>query len=273
MQRRPWPLVFLAILQIFGPLGSIAISAYVNKVGFIEMANAIWKYSPPLDLLEFYALPVLQGTFIFFAKRFGYFVVIALAAFSVYLNIQEWKIARDVISLPILIGVTSTNLALIFYMLLPNVRAVFMNPRLRWWETPPRYTVNLPGQISKDDGHAKPCTILDLSTGGAGVQTETKLFETGETTLITFDHQGATILMRATVVYGRPDGTGHRYGLEWQRGSDADEKRANALLEELEAKKTPVVRPPPKAKEDLKNWWGRARKSPAAWVPEVPKKK
>lgn len=273
MQRRPWPLVFLALLQIFGPLGSIAISAYVNKIGFIEMANAIWKYSRAFDLLEFYALPILQGTFIFLAKRFGYYVVIALAAFSTYLNFMEWKIASDVISIPILIAVTVTNLALIGYLLIPSVRAVFMNPRLRWWETPPRYTISIKGQASKADGHPYPCMIIDLSTGGSGIQTESKIFDGNESILLTFEHDSRTILMRATIVYGRADGTGHRYGLEWQRGSEEDEKRMIALLDELEMKRAPIVRPPPKWREDLMAWWTRARKSPSAWVPEVPKKK
>ncbi len=273
MQRRPWPLVILAIFQIFSPLGSIAASAYVNQVGFGEMAAAIWKYSPVVDLLTFYGLPFLQGTFIFFAKRFGYFLVLALAALSIYLNIQEWKIASDVISVPMLILVTSTNAALLVYLLLPSVRAVFMNPRLRWWETPPRYTVNLRAQISKDDGQAKPCTIVDLSTGGAGLQTETEIFKNGETALITFEHAGNTILMRSTVVYGRPDGNGHRYGVEWQRGAEADERRTMAYLAELSERDAPVSRPPPKWREDLQNWWTRAKKSPSAWVPELPKKK
>lgn len=273
MQRRPWPLVFLALLQILGPIGSIFISAYVNKVGFFEMAAAIWKYSRPWDLVEFYALPFCQGVFIFYAKRLGYYAVLALAAFSIYLNVQEWRVASDVISLPILLGVTGTNVALIVYLLLPNVRVVFMNPRLRWWETPPRYIVNMKAQVSKEDGHAKPATIVDLSIGGAGITVESELYQHGDTLLLTFEHDSTTILMRALAVYGRPDGSGHRYGLEWQRGAAEDEKRTMRLLDELEEKKTPIVRAPPKWKEDLGAWWGRARKNPAAWVPEVPKKK
>jgi hypothetical protein len=273
MQRRPWPLVLLALLQILGPIGSIFISAYVNKVGFFEMAGAIWKYSRPWDLVEFYVLPFSQGVFIFYAKRFGYYAVLALAAFSIYLNIQEWRVASDVISLPILLGVTATNIALIVYLLLPNVRVVFMNPRLRWWETPPRYLVELKAQVSKEDGHAKPAMIMDISVGGAGVQVESKLYENGDTLLITFEHESTTILMRALAVYSRPDGTGERYGLEWQRGSAEDERRTMRYLDELEEKKNLIARVPPKWKEDFKSWWSRARKSPTAWVPEVPKKK
>lgn len=274
MQRRPWPLVFLALLQILGPIGSIAISAYVNKVGFFEMAGAIWKYSRPWDLVEFYALPIAQGTLIFYAKRFGYYAVLVLAAFSIYLNIQEWRVASDVISVPVLLGVTGTNVALIAYLLLPSVRAVFMNPRLRWWETPPRYVVSMKAQVSKEDGHAKPATIGDLSVGGAGITVESELFQQGDSLLLTFEHDSTTILMRALAVYGRADPNGgHRYGLEWQRGAAEDERRTMRLLDELEEKRTPVMRVPPKWKEDLAAWWGRARKSPGAWVPEVPKKK
>lgn len=273
MQRRPWPLVFLALLQILGPFGSIAISAYVNKVGFFEMAGAIWKYSRAWDLVEFYALPITQGVMIFIAKRFGYYIVIALAAFSIYLNIEEWRFASDMISIPVLLGVTLTNLGLIIYLLLPNVRAVFMNPRLRWWETPPRYTVDIAGNVSKTDGQGFNCKILDISIGGAGIQTEGHVFESHEPILLMFERDGRNLLMRGIVVYGRPDGTNHRYGLEWQRGSDDDENRLMAFLDELEEKRTPITRQVPKATEDLQAWWGRAKKSPSAWVPEVPKKK
>jgi hypothetical protein len=164
-------------------------------------------------------------------------------------------------------------LALIGYLLLPNVRAVFMNPRLRWWETPPRYTVDLSAQVSKTDGQGFPCKIIDISVGGAGVQTESAAFSGNEGVLLMFEHDARTLLMRAVVVYGRPDGTGHRYGLEWRRGIEDDETRLVAYLDELEAKKAPITRPPPKWREDLSAWWQRARKSPSAWVPEVPKKK
>lgn len=274
MQRRPWPLVFLALLQILGPLGSIFVSAYVNKVGFLEMASAIWRFSRPWDLVEFYALPLAQGICIFTAKRFGYYTILLLATLSIYLNIQEWRMASDVISLPILLGVTGTNVALILYLLLPSVRVIFMNPRLRWWETPPRYLVSMKGQVSKEDGHAKPATISDLSVGGAGILVESELYRQGDAILLTFEHDSATILMRALAVYGRPDANGgYRYGLEWQRGAAEDERRTMKLLDELEEKKTPVLRTPPKWKEDLTAWWARARKSPSAWVPELPGKK
>jgi hypothetical protein len=265
--------VFLALLQIFGPLGSIFVSAHVNHVGFFEMSRAIWIYSRPWDLIEFYALPIVQGVMIFLAKRFGYYIVIALAIFSVYLNVHEWRIANDVISIPVLIGVTASNLGLIVYLLLPSVRAVFMNPRLRWWETPPRYTVNLPGQISKADGHGFPCKIVDISVGGAGVQTEGQTFEQNEAILLMFERDGRTLLMRAVVVYGRADGTNHRYGIEWRRGIEDDEARLVHFLEDLESKRAPINRPPPQWREDLAAWWSRAKKSPSAWVPEVPKKK
>ena len=237
------------------------------------MTGAIWKYSRPWDLIEFYALPFTQGIFIFYARRFGYFFVLALAAFSIYLNIQEWRIASDVISVPILLGVTATNIGLIAYLLLPSVRVVFMNPRLRWWETPPRYSVALKAQVSKEDGHAKPATITDLSIGGAGILVESELYKTGDTILVTFEHDSTTILMRALAVYGRGDGTSFRYGLEWQRGSAEDEKRTVKLLDELEESRAPLIRETPKWREDLSAWWSRARKSPKAWVPEVPKRK
>lgn len=273
MQRRPWPLVILALLQIFGPLGSIALSAYLSKAGFFDMAAAIWKYSRPIDLMEFYALPVAQGVLIFLAKRFGYFIVIALAFFSIYLNILEWRVAKDLISLPILFAVTGVNLALIFYLLLPNVRAVFMNPRLRWWENAPRYVVSIIGQVSKTDGHANRCSIVDLSIGGAGIQTESAVFTNGDTAILTWELQDRTILLRGTVVYGRSTDSQHRYGIEWQRSIEEDERQLSRYIAILEANNTPVNRPPPSWSDDFKAWWGRAKKSPAAWTPEVPKKK
>lgn len=274
MQRRPWPLVFLALFQLIGPVGSIFISAYVNKIGFLEMADAIWRYSRSWDLFEFYVLPIAQGAFIFYAKRFGYFAVLALAAFSIYLNIQQWRVASNLISLPIILAVTGTNLALIGYLLLPKVRAVFMNPRLRWWETSPRYLVSMKAQVSKESGHAKPATIVDLSIGGAGIHVESDLYQQGEKVLLLFEHDSTTILMRAFVVYGTTDAKGgHRYGLVWRRGSTEDERRTMDLLEELEEKRTPAIRVPPQWQKDLKAWWNRARKTPSAWVPEIPKEK
>ncbi len=273
MQRRPWPLVFLAIFQLLGPIGSLFLSAFVNKVGIIEMTAAIWNYSRPVDLLEFYALPIAQGVLIFMAKRWGYYIVLALAALSIYLNVQEWRVASDVISVPILIGVITTNVALIAYLLLPNVRAIFMNSRLRWWETPPRYLVSIKSQVSKNDGHAKPATIVDLSVGGAGIETESEHFQTGDTVLLTYERDGRTILMRATAVYQRYDGTGYRYGLEWQRGAEEDERRTMRLLDELEQEQTQIARPLPRWRDDLAAWWSRARKNPRAWVPEITKKK
>jgi hypothetical protein len=273
MQRRPWPLVILALLQILGPIGSTALSAYISRVGFTEMTIAIWKNAGWLEIMEFYALPIAQGGMIFFAKRFGYYVVLLLAALSIYLNIVEWRSAKDLVSLPVFLGTISVNIALIGYLLLPTVRAVFMNPRLRWWENAPRYTVSIPGQISKTNALAHRCSIMDLSIGGAGVQSEDGGLSAGDTILLSWEHQHRTLLLRGTVVYRRNDENSHRYGIEWLRSVDDDERRFSQVIEDLRKERAPLTRTPPSWAEDLRSWWNRAKKSPSAWTPEVPKER
>jgi len=60
------------------------------------------------------------------------------------------------------------------YFLLPAVRAAYFNAKLRWWETKPRYLVNIPASFGRKGASSARGTMVNLSEGGAFLKTARK---------------------------------------------------------------------------------------------------
>ena len=62
----------------------------------------------------------------------------------------------------------------IYFILIPNVRAAYLDPRLRWWETKPRYRLNEKIEITALELEHSPedSVINNFSEGGVFLSTK-----------------------------------------------------------------------------------------------------
>jgi hypothetical protein len=174
MKTRPWPIVILALTHIFAPIVNMSYSAYLQKMDLIAYlqnifhANGAWK-----SALVYSSMPV-AGVCIFLMKKWSYPLFLSILAFMFYSNYETWREYPDVFNLPNLLFAYALNLGIVTYFLLPAVREVYFNPRLRWWEAKPRYSVNLASEVECSTGPRKS-VVTNISEGGAFVKTSKAL--------------------------------------------------------------------------------------------------
>lgn len=274
MHRRPWPIVFLALIQLFTPIGSVYFSAVANHVSFGRMFMALWNYAPFVDQLTIFYLPIILAALIYFTKRIGLYFVTASVLLTVFFNVLEWKKSNGSVSLGMLIAVSAVNLLLVAYLLLPSVREIFLNPSIRWWEHAPRYIVNWPATVLKNESDKK-CHLNDVSIGGASLEMAPGNIARGDIVYLKFQFQERIFGMQCEVMYERSVSPEYsKYGLRRLAGAMTGETLSiQGLIDDLKKAKYPVTRPEADVKKSLVEWMKKASTSPKAWVPETPVKR
>ncbi len=259
MNRRPWPIVLMAILQFLSPIFYIGVAALFYHLSFRSTANEIWALTPDLRKVEIFALPVVFGALILVTRKAGYYVVIAGSIYLIVRGVMEYVASNETDPVfPIII----TNLVcagVVAALLRPGTRSVYFNPRLRWWETSPRYVVNFPASITRVGAKAMKATLQNIAAGGAGIETMEMGFLKEEIAVLEFQHEGAVFHLKAKVVWEKAIGGGKQFlGLQWaDENSNAEWSAIRKLIRDLKAKHTPTTRAIPPRLTDVKEWFAK----------------
>lgn len=164
------------------------------------------------ERFEFWCLMPLAGFAIFYIRWWSYPVVIVATMWMATSNLATWR--HNPLAVPswIIVLMLVLDLALIGYLLLPQVRLTYFNPRVRWWETQPRYAIKTSATIQRGDERFD-CTIENLSTGGCYIFMKSAL-ALNDTVNVSFPLYSAQFSLVAEVVR---ESTGSKtgYGLRF----------------------------------------------------------
>lgn len=147
MNRRPWPIILLAIFHVVAPLGNFYFSAYHPNITYLTYFFALFDAPNIWDSICFLLFPILSGAAIYLCKRWSIWVYVFLMSAILVQSIVNLKPENGTILLippPILIFL---NILVVMYFLVPTVRQIYFDPRLRWWESKPRYNVFYDAEI------------------------------------------------------------------------------------------------------------------------------
>src|SRR6185295_9173146 len=180
MRRRPWPIVILALLQLLSPVLSVTLLAWKLQTPVRHFVWMLVKYGSASQLFELFGTSLITAAAIWAVKKWSYPVFIGIFAWGAYSNFSVWHQYPQVYSLATLLAVNIVNLGLVSYFLVPAVSAAYFNPRLRWWESKPRYSVDLLGTLKFDPPDApgsrfQEVRITDISEGGVYLVSKEKL--------------------------------------------------------------------------------------------------
>ena len=98
-----------------------------------------------------------------------------------------------------------------------EIRVPYFFPKIRWWESNPRYRLVVPTQIKRESGEAIEAEILDLSIGGCFIKLRHDLIQ-DEALSLDFSIFGQPINALGTVVWRthstvtHPKGVGVKFG-------------------------------------------------------------
>lgn len=276
MKQRPWPIVLLAACQIVAPIWSVLVNAHVYQMSVSAYLQTIWVTQPLWSLASFFLLVPLAGVAIYWMKPWSYPIFLVIMAYVSIDNYFTWRSSGDLVTVGTVLVVYALNILLVGYFLIPAVRTVYFNPRVRWWESKPRFevraelTLELVDRKEPATPQAAPvsATLFDLSEGGAFVETLQEV-SVGAKVRLRFALLGQSHEVEGRVVYRRPSGL-VGYGVQFVFASAEEKARFRRLARGLDFLGLP------RRPERVQKWadfcaWLRRAAQGKDWLPELPR--
>lgn len=259
MNRRPWPIVLMAILQFLSPFIYVGIAALFYQLSFDATMKEILALAPDLRKFEIFVLPLLLAGLILLVRKWGFYLVIIGSVYSIVRGIMEYVASNETDPVFPLIITNLFCIVLIATLLRPMTRSVYFNPRLRWWETSPRYLVNIASSLTRIGGKPMKSTLQNIASGGAGVETEDTDFLKDEVLSLEFQYAGEVYKLKSRIIWAKPLTGGKQYfGLQWDDdNSNAEWSKLRRLIRSLKTKGTRTTRKSQPILADVKEWLGK----------------
>ena len=265
MNRRPWPIVLLAFFHLLAPIVNIALNAmYSHKSVLSHFAIALsWPYL--VTNWGTILIPVLCAWAIYSCKRWSFYLYFALLGVLFYLNYQGYMSKSDSFSLVPLFIVYTINLLVVTYFLVPAVRNIYFNPRLRWWEQNSRYSSNFSCTF-EINGKKYPGHISNLSLGGLFIKTDDYPADYAYL-LTTFEEDNNTYSFRGrAILHYHQEKVG--FGVEFIHTPQSF-VQAKKICSHLETQGNLIERDSKNQEDSLWGWAKKAFTSGKGFFPEV----
>lgn len=172
MNHKPWPLLILAFIHFIEPVTKITFYSIYFHINPLNAVVNVYQGSSAIQVFEFFFLFPIAGYAIYAVKKWSYpvFIIVEIWVFMInmpYLNELYQTNQMPLLGFFILFG--AINLSIVTYLLLPAVRIAYLDPRIRWWEAKPRYSVNIDCKVNNKTAG----TIKNISASGVFITTET----------------------------------------------------------------------------------------------------
>jgi hypothetical protein len=148
MRRRPRILIFLAIAHLIAP--------FINLLWDAKVAHAPLNYYIPLFFqphnlakywIHFFG-PMAAGVAILIFRKWSFFLYVAIICAMAVVSYQSFLEKQGQLSAWVLVAAYFVNFFIIIYFFFSSVRKIYPNPKLRWWQTKPRYRLTTPCEFS-----------------------------------------------------------------------------------------------------------------------------
>ena len=238
MKKRPLILTILALMHLAYPFFYLIQVVWFGKVPIENVMSLIPVIYNPLKHPHFFYISVVSlviGYGLFRVWVWAFYLFLVNAVYSVVHNFYVLFFMYGFSDDPFkgilrIVGILA-SLGVVGYFIRKEIRAPYFNPRMRWWESAPRYVVNIPvsfkGHASSDDAK-----IYDLAIGGAFVVTKGE-FKLGEYHDCTFTlNETDNVDVKGEVVWVS-DGTGRHpqgVGVKFQGVTKDQERSINTFF-------------------------------------------
>jgi hypothetical protein len=272
MIRKPWPIVFVSLFFLLIPIFNILITFFLlgTEHTFSDFLYSL-AYIPKnyVPLFDMVVPSLIAAVSIYCVRKWSYPVFLVTMfwitlkmfyTFSAHLPFIELLFT---ILFPMII-----NIIFVSYILLPNVRAAYYDPRLRWWETKPRYLFSTEVKIELD-GQEFEGKMTNISEGGLFSIINSPIGP-DSVVKVTFEILETKMELAAKIVYQKPDGLSH--GLQFFNLTREQKKNLKIIMARLAKDKYEETRPVPVWTEDLTKWFKTLIHTGKGLVPELPQR-
>ncbi|RYZ84734.1 MAG: hypothetical protein EOP04_17450 [Proteobacteria bacterium] len=151
MPSRPWPIRILSTLLIIAPLTNTLIAAWFWEVPLGLYLSTVFSQSW-ITVVELLIPLPLAGYCIYRMRTWSYFTAFGILSLVVLRSIQNGLTMNKIYGGWALAIFLVINLLVIGYLLVPRVRKIYFDARLRWWEALPRFSFDQPVLLSDSIG-------------------------------------------------------------------------------------------------------------------------
>lgn len=268
MKQKPWSIIILAVAHLFAPIGNIFFSSYVNSIGIWQNITERFQYENLNQTLVFLLVPIFAGYAVFLCKKWSYYVYLVLMSYTIISGTMFWYQSNGLLSIWPLIFLYVMNIAVVSYFLIPAVRSVYFDPRLRWWENKPRYYFEKTAELSVGEGKLKG-TLKNISETGAFVMMDIPPKDSASV-ILSFENEGVPFEVPASVIiHDKMSEIG--IGLKFNH-TDVTLKHIESLIEKL-AKDGKLMENRRYSDEDSFNYWAKKVLTlRGGFIPDIPDK-
>lgn len=268
MNRKPWPIVIVSLIFFIVPVMNIIGTYFLLDMnvpffsGYLESLFFLPENRWPL--MQMVLPSFVAGIAVYSVKKWSYpvfYLAMAWITFEIFHNQSKGMDTLSTIQTVVL--PMSFNMAYCLYFMLPSVRAIYYNPRLRWWETKPRYMYSMTVRVIVN-GMIEDAQMDNISEGGILAKLPMTL-DQYSTLNIHMMLDGTDIHTKAKVAYRRDDGVFH--GLQFVDMTKEQKKYMAKFIRKLEADKCELTRPVMSWEKDFGQWFVRLVKTGKGLVP------
>jgi hypothetical protein len=260
--------VVLAVLHFLAPVGNIVLNALMQ--GESLGRYLVFAFSPyylsrnwPIVLA-----PIVAGAAIYACKRWSYYVfLLAMSGLVIFSSMSYWSKA-DIVSIWFFLGVCLCNILLVSYFLIPAVREVYFNRRMRWWETQTRYRTNFRCQWRElNTAEMKPGIVANFSESGLFLKSDLHPQDREAIHIEIPFNQGVVSFAGVAVIHNRSDALG--FGVHFLHTPESLQ-HARSMVADFAKKGFAETGGPLRPEERFTYWVRTLITSGRGWIPGQP---
>ena len=272
MNRKPWSIIFFSVFLTLIPLFNILITYYLvpGDFEFSDYIYSLFALSSNRMALFSLTVPSLVSAYaVYSIKNWSlpvFFVSMLWILISSLMDLfYYFSVLKSVI---LMILPLACNGLFIYFILIPNVRAAYLDPRLRWWETKPRYRLNEKIILTAETLNVSPedTVINNFSEGGVFLSTKAEL-PLGLVVDLKFSILNHEFNLKGKIVHQVQ--SINAYGIQFCELTKSNKKQLKFIGKELRKNNFPETRPVVNWKEDLTIWYKELKKTGKGIIPEI----
>ena len=265
MNKKPWPIVILAILYFLAPFYNLL---YFSNLFNLSPMQYLHTLPSTLAVIQFFLFFPLAGVAIFAVKKWSFPIFLMVTLWNFYRNYQSWSYSSGGFTLPLYIAAEIINISVVAYFLIPAVRAVYFDPKLRWWEIAPRYRIDIPCIIQNND--TLPGTIKNIALGGVFLLPEENVtFSINDKIEFHFSYEGLELILQGEIVHFDPNYL-EGYGIKFINFNKSRRHQIKKLIRRLDHNGVPKRLPLRTVEENVFLWFKQLLSTGKGLIPQVP---
>lgn len=155
MRQRPWFIILLGVLHIAAPIGNMMVNAYWANIHPIRYLTLYVQTHNLMTNLPGLFLPIGAGLCILICRKWSFITYFCVMSILCAFDFRAYQERMLEMNGRMLLTILFLNVATMLTVLHPKVSRIYLNPKLRWWESKPRYNCDMPVELESSFGTVK----------------------------------------------------------------------------------------------------------------------